>query len=111
MICDHWSVAVAPFPFIDNLQAKPRPILILSRREFNAANGHSICAMITTGAGMHWDGDVAILELGSAGLSVASVIRPKIFTLDNRVISKEIGALSPRDISAVNQELKKIIPS
>lgn len=51
-VCERWSVAVVPFPFVDSIETKARPALALSRRAFNLENGHTIFAMITRGAGI-----------------------------------------------------------
>ena len=97
MICNKWDVVVVPFPFVDSKKIKPRPALVLSNKEFNANNNHAIMAMITTGRNTSWYKDFIIKDLDPTGLKVNSLIRGKICTLDNRLISKKIGKLSTRD--------------
>jgi hypothetical protein len=45
-----------------------------------------------------------------SGLSaVAPLVRLKLFTLDNRLISRVVGKLSRRDRAAVHKMLKSVI--
>jgi hypothetical protein len=36
-------------------------------------------------------------------------VRLKLFTLDNRMVSRKIGALSPRDRAAVRKMLRAVV--
>jgi mRNA-degrading endonuclease toxin of MazEF toxin-antitoxin module len=97
MTFERFDVVVVPFPFVDSPRRKPRPALVLSTEAFGQANGHSILAMITRGAGTRWPSDHPIDDLGPTGLQHPSVLRWKVFTLDNRVISRRIGSLAEAD--------------
>lgn len=97
MICDAGDVVVVPFPFVDIAAEKRRPSVVLSRLAFNEAHGHSICAMITTAARSAWPSDIAIADLGAAGLSRSCMVRWKLFTLPNAIILRRAGALSEQD--------------
>ncbi|MGL5362146.1 MAG: type II toxin-antitoxin system PemK/MazF family toxin [Bosea sp. (in: a-proteobacteria)] len=92
-----WDVAVALFPFTESAQRKPRPVVILSDSGFNEAHGHVIAAMITTGARSQWPTDHTIAEMEPTGLSHASVVRWKVFTLPRDIISRRIGAFGAQD--------------
>ncbi len=109
IISEAWDILVAPFPFVDRPDSKPRPILVLSAGLFNQLNGHTITAMITTGKGNPWPGDKPIAQLDGTGLNVPSVIRPKLFTLDNRILKKRIGALQETDRRAINQYFSNVL--
>jgi mRNA interferase MazF len=87
VICNAWDVIVVPFPFVDSPKTKRRPALVISRKDFNR-HGHTICAMITTKHQPAWPGDVPITDLNSAGLPRACIVRPKLFTLDNRLLAE-----------------------
>lgn len=97
MIYKPFSVVSVPFPFTDANQQKRRPALVLSAREFQQKNGHVSLAMITTAKHSSWLGDHRILDLKKAGLPIESIVRQKIFTLDIRLIEKELGFLSHED--------------
>lgn len=108
MICDAGDVAVVPFPFVERSGSKRRPALVLSGRSFNQA-GHSILAMITTRTHAPWPGDVEIRRHGDAGLPRPCIVRPKLFTLDNRLILRRAGALAGEDRERVWAALEAIL--
>jgi mRNA interferase MazF len=108
-ICDAGDVAVVPFPFTDLALAKPRPALALSGEAANEASGHTVFAMITTAARSSWPQDVPLVDAAAAGLSQTSIVRVKLFTLDNRLVSRKIGTLSARDRQAVRRMLRQLI--
>jgi len=108
-ICERWSVAVVPFPFVDAIEAKTRPALVLSSRAFNQENGHTIFAMITRGAGQAWPSDVTLADYRAAGLPAPSLVRRKLFTLDNRLLARVLGSLTPGDRQACAAALKGIM--
>ncbi|HIJ61112.1 MAG TPA: type II toxin-antitoxin system PemK/MazF family toxin [Rhodospirillaceae bacterium] len=107
---DAWTVVVAPFPFVDSPQAKPRPCLVLSGRSFNDSHGHSLCAMITRPLETTWPTDLPIGDLATAGLPAPSVIRWKLFTLPNAIFKRAIGSLGPPDRVAAQKVLGEILP-
>jgi mRNA interferase MazF len=106
VICDRGTVVVVPFPYTDRTVTKRRPALVMSGRTFNG-NGHSLIAMITTTSGS-WPLDVTF-DWAAAGLTVASIIRLKLFTLDNRLIIRTLGALTPHDLEAVDRNLQRML--
>lgn len=108
-ICEAGDVAVVPFPFTDIAQAKPRPALALSAAGANEASGNTIFAMITTAARSHWPQDVVLADAAACGLRAASLVRVKLFTLDNRLVSRKIGSLSQRDRVSVRRMLRQLI--
>jgi mRNA interferase MazF len=104
--CDAWDVVAVPFPFTDRGGQKRRPALVLSPRRFNAES-HSVMAMITTKRQSTWPGDTEITHLSAAGLRTACIVRLKIFTLDNRLVVRRIGALAAADKKAVSAGLRR----
>ena len=97
MTFERFDVVVVPFPFVDAARTKPRPALILSNDGFNRENGHSVLAMITRATHTRWRSDHTIEELRKTGLRDPSVVRFKIFTLDNRILQRRIGRLGDND--------------
>ncbi|GEM_PF-63231 len=102
------DVVVVPFPFTDSSRGKKRPALILSSDEHFKIN-QSIMAMITSAKNSAWPLDVTITDLNKAGLSAASVVRMKLFTLDHRWIIRKAGSLSETDRRAVSQSVSKVL--
>ena len=104
-----FDVVVVPFPFTDSAQAKRRPALVLSGKdEFGAKSGHTVMAMITSAKNSAWPLDVQITNLENAGLTAPSVIRMKLFTLDNRFIIRQAGHLAKQDVQILKESFSKL---
>lgn len=110
MTYERFDVVVVPFPFTDSAASKRRPALVLSNEKaFNLPAGHSVMVMITSAGNAAWPFDVAISDGNAAGLTAASLVRMKLFTLDNRYILRCIGQLSASDRKAVEIALKQLL--
>ena len=66
-------------------------------------------AMITSQGNTPWPLDCMITDLSSAGLPAPSMVRCKLFTLDNRLILGELGKLSADDAAAVEKALQRLL--
>jgi len=104
VICDRFAVLVVPFPFADKPAEKRRPALVLSHVRFNS-RGHTIMTMITTARTPPWPGDVELRDLAAAGLQAPCIVRLKLFTLDNRLLVRLLGALAADDRKRVTTQL------
>ncbi len=106
-----FDVVVVPFPFTDRATTKRRPALVLSdAKSFNQPVGQSVLAMITSAANSAWPLDVNIADLDAAGLTSASIIRMKLFTLDHQLIIRKAGSLAPQDRDVITKVLKTLLP-
>lgn len=106
---DTFDIVAVPFPFTDRSQSKRRPAMVVSSRvAFNVPAGHSVLAMITSSKNQAWPLDVPIADLQSAGLPAPSLIRMKLFTLDNRLVVRKIGTLSKLDRQKAKRALAKL---
>ncbi len=102
---------VVPFPFMDSARSKRRPALVLSGDEdFGNEMEHSVLTMITSQKNVPRPLDSAIKNKKSSGLSAPSVVRMKLFTLNNRFILRKISQLSKSDQKQVKQSLSTIFP-
>jgi len=109
MIYEPFDIIVVPFPFTDSSRTKRRPALVLSQKsEFTVKIEHSVLAMITSKKNDPWPLDVEIKNKKRSGLTAPSVVRMKLFTLDNRFILRKIGKLSKTDQKQVKQSLLNI---
>lgn len=104
MICDRYDTIVVPFPFADVPVLKRRPAVVLSGPVFNTNNGASVVAMITTAKASTWPSDVSRADLDSACLRHPCIIRWRLATIPNALISKRLGHLSERDRFACEQQ-------
>lgn len=109
MTFEAWCVVVVPFPFVDTAAAKPRPALIISNGDFNRKNGHTVLAMITTAARTAWPDDAVLADWQNVGLTAPCVVRPKLFTLGNGLLSRKIGDLSDHDRGRVKAMLSSML--
>lgn len=108
MISEPWDVVIVPFPFTERADTRRRPALALSTTAFNE-NGQTILVMITTTTHRSWPGDTVIEGLGEAGLTMLCIVRLKIFTLDNRLIMRKIGRLSPTDRRRAAEQIQRYL--
>lgn len=107
---ERFDLVVVPFPFTDSATSKRRPALVLSNAEiFNLPAGHSVMAMITSAGKAAWPLDVAIADTNATGLATPSLVRMKLFTLDNRFILRRLGRLGSADSKAVAAALKLLL--
>jgi len=106
MTYNPFSVVVVPFPFSDRAQKKRRPAIVLSSPKHQKETDHITLLMITSAKKSSWPTDYLLNDLPETGLSSDSIVRQKIFTLDNRLIIKRIGDLSKTDKKNVLGELK-----
>ncbi len=109
MICDRFDTAVVPFPFAEVPTLKRRPVVILSGRAFNEANGATLVGMITTAKETNWPSDMSIRELAVAGLTVACLIRMRLTTIPNDLILRRLGRLGAFDRWACERNLAEMV--
>jgi mRNA interferase MazF len=108
MIYEPFDVVVVPFPFTDSAQTKRRPALVLSSETFGEKIEQSVLAMITSQKNDPWPLDCAIKHKIQSGLTAPSVVRMKLFTLDNRFILRKTGHLSKSDQNLVIESLSQL---
>jgi mRNA interferase MazF len=83
--------------------------LVLSTAQFNRANRHTSLAMVTRATHARWPSDHVIVDLGAAGLRASSVVRWKLFTLDNRIIQRRIGTLEQEDRDGCTAQIRSLL--
>ena len=109
MTYEPFDVVVVPFPFTDSAKTKRRPALVLSgKKDFSSIIEHTVLAMITSQKNEPWPLDVAINDIAESGLTSPSVVRMKLFTLDNRFIIRKSGSLSKNDQTNIKKIRMKI---
>ena len=65
--------------------------------------------MITSARNSDWPLDIEIEDLDSAGLPSASVVRMKLFTLDDQLVIRKVGALAGHDRKGVVSALRRLL--
>ncbi len=79
-------------------------------QSFTPHSAHGVLALITSARNSDWPLDVPITDLDTAGLPSASMVRLKLFTLDDQLVIRKAGALAPKDRKAVTKALQKLLP-
>jgi mRNA interferase MazF len=106
---DAFDVLVVPFPFTDIAATKRRPALVLSSRGFNDLHGQCVLAMITSAKAGAWPSDTPVSAWRAVGLTMACVVRLKLFTLHRSLIVRRLGALAADDRRSVGAALQAAI--
>jgi mRNA interferase MazF len=105
---ERWDVVVVPFPFADRTASRRRPALVVSQADpLGHVVGHHVLAMITSATHRRWPLDVQVSDRDAAGLPAPSVVRMKLFTLDERLIERRAGALSAADVRDASHMLSR----
>jgi mRNA interferase MazF len=108
VIYEPFDLVAVSFPFVGGPGLKRRPALVLSQQAFNE-QGHTVLAMVTTREHTPWPGDTEIVHFQDAGLRLPCRVRLKLFTLDNQIIVRKIGHLSPPDVASVSAALRQFL--
>ena len=107
---DRWSVVSVPFPYTDGERAQRRPAVVVSSDITGRVYGVYWVVMITSAENKPWPEDVAIEDLGKAGLAHPSVVRPiKIATIQHDRIDRILGTLGTREQGLVDPALRRIL--
>ena len=109
VICDRFQTVVVPFPFAEQPILKRRPVVVVSSRAFNEANGAVLVAMVTTAKATSWASDIALTDLDAAGLPVACILRMRLTTLPNDLILRPLGRLGAVDRLACERGLAEML--
>jgi mRNA interferase MazF len=106
---DRGEIFLAPFTYADLQGSKRRPVCIVSSKDFNAG-ADVIVAMVTSSRrrlDVPTTGDVILDDWEEAGLLRPSVVRAgRLLVVEAPLLSARLGALSPRDLLAVDSGLK-----
>lgn len=112
MTYSRWQVVVVDFPFVEGLEAKRRPALVVSSDSLAKSHGLYWVAMITTAkAGVRPD-DVVIPDPRSIGLPDDCVVRvSRLATLNDARIVRGLKSIQPKTRNAVARLLKLYLPA
>jgi len=101
------DVVKVPFPYTDRSTRQSRPALVVSTGAIEDEHGLLWVAMITSAENRVWPGDVAVHDIGAAGLPVPSLIRTaKIATIE-ATDAHRLGRISALLLNRVTRNLAK----
>ena len=103
------DVIKVPFPYTDRPARQSRPALVVSRPTLEERHGLLWVVMITSAENRGWPGDVAVDDLGMAGLPVASVVRTaKIATIEARDAHR-LGRITAGPLQVIGRHLAEAL--
>jgi mRNA interferase MazF len=105
-----FALVRVPFPLNDPQTPKRRPALVISKQEARRCSGHVLLAMVTSASPTLWPLDWVIQVLSTTGLKQPSVVRMKLFTLDERLLLGTLGRLAAIDQQGVKRQLRALLP-
>jgi mRNA interferase MazF len=104
-----WDIVRVPFPYIDRPVRQYRPALVVAGVRAEAAHGLVWVLMITSAENRRWDDDVAVSDIGVAGLPIPSLVRcAKIATIEAGD-AERIGSLPQADRRKVAGNLSRTL--
>ena len=110
-----WEIIMVEFPFVDLVQKKLRPALIIPNDSFNKISNSVVVVQITSNLFSGFReyniplSDSDVIRYEETLPMYQSIIKPYIiFTVDKRLIRRRIGLLKPEKIKEVKESMKRI---
>ncbi|MBE7545684.1 MAG: type II toxin-antitoxin system PemK/MazF family toxin [Candidatus Kuenenia stuttgartiensis] len=103
------DVVLVPFPFSNQTIIKKRPAVIISSDVYNNTSSDIVIMAITGKTGNLTIGECLIEDWQSAGLLKPSSIKPAISTIEQSLVLKKLGKLSPKDLILMENVLKEFL--
>jgi mRNA interferase MazF len=104
------DVVLVPFPFTDQSAVKQRPAVVISSAAYHRARPDIVIMAITSQVRPRLSlGEAAIGNWKQAGLLKPSVFKPLLATVDQGLIRRKLGRLSPDDLQALRASLPTIL--
>ncbi len=101
------DVVLVPFPFSDQSTTKKRPAVVISSTLYNETSPDIVILAVTSkvekSVGI---GECLVSDWKDAGLLKPSAIKPAISTIEQTLVLKKLGALSPRDSFSMDKAIK-----
>lgn len=102
------DVVLIPFPYTDLSASKTRPTVIVSSDIYHAARSELLLAYVSSQVSQaNPTTDHVLADWKAAGLPKPSFVRPKVAAVESSLIVRRIGALSGRDMLAVDRCLRR----
>ena len=104
------DVVLVPFPFSDLSTTKVRPAVVVSGALYHATEPDLLLAALTSKvAAATGPLDYLLGDWRAAGLHYPSALKPVLFTLDPARVIYRVGALTPADLTQVDQRLRRAL--
>ena len=104
------DVVLVPFPFSDLSGGKQRPGVVISADSHIRAQNDLIVAQISSQVGNPVPPDeYEIVDWPHVGLLFPSVVRPKLFTLEDSIVVRSLGHIPVAEMQQIDQRLRMVL--
>lgn len=105
------DVVLVPFPFSDQSGQKKRPGVVISADSHISAQSDLIVAQISSQVSSPVPTDeYEIVDWnGAGGLLFPSVVRPKLFTLEDSIVLRSLGYIPIAEMRQIDQRLRMVL--
>ncbi|MCC7211132.1 MAG: type II toxin-antitoxin system PemK/MazF family toxin [Candidatus Brocadia sp.] len=104
------DVVLVPFPFSNQATIKKRPSVIVSSDVYNNTSPDIVIMAITGKTDKTLNvGECLIEDWRDAGLLKPSSIKPAVSTIEQGLVIKKLGKLSPKDLFRMENALKEFL--
>jgi mRNA interferase MazF len=104
------EVLLVPFPFSNQEGNKKRPAVVISNDAYHANRPDLLIMAITSQPHTMLDfATFTIVDWQTAGLLKPSFTKPVLTTLEQTLVIRSMGKLSPRDQQSLRQMLAQIL--
>lgn len=104
------DIVLVPFPFSDQITTKKRPAVVISSSPHNTVSKDIIIMAITSQVGKSFEIDSSLIKnWREANLLKPSAIKPALSTIEQTLVLKKLGSLSPDDLALLNATLKELL--
>ena len=111
MTYSRWDVVAVDFPFVEGVEAKRRPGLVVSTARLHDTHRLYWIAMISSAQAGERVDDILVTDPEKVGLPVKCAIRTaRMAAVSEERIQRRVGAISAKDRTAVVALMKKFAP-
>ena len=103
------DIVLVKFVFASETGSKRRPVLLLSSDEYMEGRQEAVVSAITSNTRRLLPGDHLMNDWEEAGLIFPSVTAGIIRTIQQSMIERKMGVVSPRDLSEIESNLTQIL--
>jgi len=104
------DILLVPFPFTDQSTAKKRPAVVVSSEAYHRERPDLILMAVSSQVRpTALVGEVMVKKWQEAGLRKPSVIKPVLTTIEEGLVLKRLGRLTPEDKRTLRQALYVIL--
>ena len=103
------DIVVVNFVFADESGVKRCPVVVASTADYHQGRHEAVVSAVTSNTVRVLIGDYLIADWESAGLVYPSICTGIVRTINQSLIEHRLGSVSPRDLAAIDGNLKLIL--